>query len=85
MAITVLIQPNCTACVWVERALTRHGELFTTRDVRDDPEAEALLRDLYTAHRPGQHPRTPVTILDHDVVVFGTDVRPHLRSRPAAA
>ena len=82
MAITILSQPGCAACRLVEKTVEQAGLTATVRDVREDPAAEALLRDLYDAYRPGHHPATPVTLID-DRPVFGVDGRKALRDLAA--
>lgn len=82
MAITILSQPGCAACRLVEKTVEQAGLTATVRDVREDPAAEALLRDLYTAYRPGHRPATPVTIID-DRPVFGVDARRALQALAA--
>lgn len=82
MTITILSQPGCPACRLVERTVEQARLVATVRDVREDPEAEALLRDVYSAYRPGHHPSTPVTIID-DRPHFGVDGRKALRDLAA--
>ena len=82
MTITILSQPGCPACRLVEKTIEQTGLTATVRDVREDPGAEALLRDLYDAYRPGHRPATPVTIID-DRPVFGVDGRKVLRDLAA--
>ncbi|MCM3897073.1 MULTISPECIES: glutaredoxin family protein [Gordonia] len=82
MTITILSQSNCPACRLVERTIEQAGLTADVRDVRADPAAEALLRDVYSAYRPGHHPSTPVTIID-DRPHFGVDGRKALRDLAA--
>ncbi|WP_273491322.1 glutaredoxin family protein [Gordonia otitidis] len=82
MTITILSQSNCPACRLVERTIEQTGLTATVRDVREDPEAEALLRSIYDAYRPGRHPSTPVTLID-DHPSFGVDGRRALRDLAA--
>lgn len=82
--ITVYSQPNCGACVFVSKAIAAAGLHATYRDVRQDEAAAEMLVQLFAAHRPGEHPRTPVTVIDGEVF-FGPGVRDHLRSRSRAA
>ncbi len=79
MTITVLSQPGCAACRWVEKTLEAEGLAYIVRDVRTDPAGADLLRGIYARLRPGMHPATPVTILGDDGVVFGPDIRSRLR------
>ncbi|MGC5024431.1 glutaredoxin family protein [Tsukamurella sp. DT100] len=79
MTITVLSQPGCAACRFVEKTLDAEGLPYTVRDVRQDPAAEDLLRGIYERLRPGQHPSTPVTILGPGDVVIGPVIRDRLR------
>ncbi|WP_170092339.1 glutaredoxin domain-containing protein [Mycobacteroides abscessus] len=78
MTITVLSQPGCAACRWVEKTLEAEGLAYTVRDVRTDPAGADLLRGIYARLRPGMHPATPVTLID-DGIVFGPDIRSRLR------
>lgn len=71
MEIIVLSQPGCGPCRFVERTLNKAGLAHEVRNVREDPEAETWLRELYDAYRPGQRPSTPVTVIDGRPV-FGT-------------
>lgn len=64
MEIIVLSQPGCGPCKFVERTLAKAGVAHEIRDVRADPEAEAWLRGIYDAYRPGDRPSTPVTLID---------------------
>lgn len=82
MTITILSQPGCAACRLIEKTVEQAGLVADIRDVREDPAAEALLRGLYDAYRPGHHPATPVTIID-DRPVFGVDGRKALRDLAA--
>lgn len=86
--ITVLSQPGCGACRFVEKTLDAEGLPYTVRDVRQDPAAADLLIGIYQRLRPGQHPSTPVTILGPGDVVIGPVIRDRLRElrgREAAA
>lgn len=82
--IVVLTQPNCGACIFVERAITAAGLTATYRDVREDADAAEMLTRLYTQHRPGERPRTPVAVVD-GTPYFGTAVQEHLRALNRAA
>lgn len=77
--VTLLTQPGCGACTFVEKTLQAEGLSFTARDVRADPAAAGLLVGLFERLRPGHHPSTPVTILSPDDVVFGPMVRDRIR------
>ncbi|MBX8688102.1 glutaredoxin family protein [Mycobacterium sp. 20091114027_K0903767] len=78
-SVTVLSQPGCGACRFVEKTLDAEGLTYEIRDVREDPAAADLLVGIYERLRPGQHPSTPVTILGEDDIVFGPMVRDRLR------
>ncbi|WP_157753403.1 glutaredoxin family protein [Gordonia sp. 1D] len=82
--ILVLTQPNCGACKFVEKAIDAAGLDATYRDVRQDESAAEMLVQLLTQHRPGERPRTPVTVIDGEVFV-GPGVRDHLRAMTRAA
>lgn len=82
--IVVYTQPNCGACVFVAKAITAAGLDADYRDVREDEAAAAMLVELFAAYRPGEHPRTPVAVVD-GTPHFGTSLRDHLRSRGRAA
>ncbi|SHP29115.1 glutaredoxin [Mycobacteroides abscessus subsp. abscessus] len=85
---TVLSKPQCGPCTWVKKSLDQHGVEYIERDVTVDTAAEQLLRDLYAARRPGQHPSTPVTLLSSEqgvLTIFGPDIRGHLRELTRAA
>ncbi|UZF54078.1 glutaredoxin family protein [Gordonia polyisoprenivorans] len=74
MEIIVLSQPGCGPCRFVERTLDRLGVAHEIRDVRADPEAEELLREIFAAYHPGHRPSTPVTLIDGRPI-FGTGVK----------
>ncbi len=78
-SITVLSQPGCGACRFVEKTLDAEGLPYLVRDVRQDPDAADLLIGIYRHLRPGQHPSTPVTILGPGDVVIGPVIRDRLR------
>jgi glutaredoxin len=82
--ITVYTQPSCGACIFVERAIAAAGLHATYRDVREDESAAEMLVQLFAAHRPGERPRTPLTVVDGEVF-FGPGVRDALRHRRSAA
>ena len=82
--IIVYTQHNCGACKFVERAIDAAGLSATYRDVREDADAADMLVQLIATHRPGEHPRTPVAVVD-GTPYFGTAVRDHLRHRRSAA
>lgn len=76
---TILSQPGCGACRFVEKTLSAEGFSYAVRDVREDPAAADLLIGIYARLKPGQHPSTPVTILGEGDIVFGPMVRDRLR------
>ncbi|MEP9391113.1 glutaredoxin domain-containing protein [Gordonia sp. VNK1] len=82
--IIVLTQPNCGACKFVEKSIDAAGLDASYRDVREDADAAEMLVELFAAHKPGEHPRTPVAVVD-GTPYFGTAVRDALRSRGRAA
>ena len=82
--IVVYTQQSCGACKFVERAIDAAGLDATYRDVREDADAAEVLVQLFNTHRPGERPRTPVTVIDGEVV-FGPGVRDQLRAMTRAA
>ncbi len=82
LSAVVFSKPGCAPCTWVKKTLEQHGVTYTDRDVTTDFAAEQTLRMLYEGHRPGQRPSTPVTMLatpEGATIVFGPDIRSHLR------
>lgn len=77
--ITILTQPGCQPCLFIKRRLTAAGISYQERSVVDDPSAADVLMGIYQRLRPGQHPRTPVTLIGDDDVVFGPLVLERLR------
>ncbi|TXI62479.1 glutaredoxin family protein [Mycolicibacterium mageritense] len=81
LSATVLTLPGCGPCTAVKAALASFGVPFEELDVSTDPDAEAMLRQLYE-RRAGQRPATPVTMLatpEGMETIYGADIRGHLK------
>lgn len=86
MTITLYTQPGCGACIFAAKDLTKASIDFVTRDVRTDPEARDELLALYAEHRDsGEHPQTPVTVIDGQPFFGPVELHAHLRELTRAA
>jgi glutaredoxin-like protein NrdH len=80
MHAVLLSQPNCAACTFAAKDLTKSGITFTVNDIRTDAEARDQLLALYAARRPvGERPQTPVTVIGHQVFFGPVELHQHLR------
>lgn len=86
MTTTLYTQPGCGACIFAAKDLTKAGIDYVTRDVRADDAAAEEVRQLYAAHRDsGEHPQTPVIVIDGTPFFGPVELHAHLRELVRAA
>lgn len=61
---TVYSQPGCQPCLLMKKALTKHGIVWSEKDVREDESAAAELEEFFTACTDGRLPSTPLVVID---------------------
>lgn len=86
MTTTLYTQPGCGGCYGAAAQLRNAGIAYTARDVRTDPTAAELVRELYAEHRePGAVPETPVTVIDGQPFFGLVELHAYLRQLARAA
>ncbi|MDO2981386.1 MULTISPECIES: glutaredoxin family protein [Mycobacteriaceae] len=86
MTTTLYTQPGCGACIFAAKDLTKAGIDYVTRDVRTDEAARDELLALYAAHRDsGEHPQTPVIVIDGTPFFGPVELHAYLRQLARAS
>lgn len=86
MTTTLYTQPACGGCTFAAKDLVKAGIDFVSRDVRTDDAARDELLRLYAEHRSeGEHPQTPVTVIDGAPFFGPVELHAHLRAQTKAA
>lgn len=60
----VYSQPNCGPCVVMKKMLTKYLIPFEVRDVQQDEQALAEVREFHEMCAPGRPVATPVVVID---------------------